>query len=211
MNIETNVQSDVVFRHIVVPHDLTLHADKALQMAGTMAHPQLSRVVLLNVIDPGEVPKDESGDFISEVGELARHRWRLLTFAARRLLPADVKVEVRVLSGNPQDVILEEVQNLGADLLVTTTHPRTGAGYPFHGWSDEHVQSKASCPVLIIPVSEENGASIGMPKLRELETHSLAQYCELSRRLAKESTRRPVFIGYAHLPSSPLGVCEEKP
>jgi nucleotide-binding universal stress UspA family protein len=208
VDIESNVQSDVVFRRILVPHDLTTRADHALRLAGTMAHPQLSKLVLVNVIDPNDVPIKDNRDVESQVSELARDRWRYLKIAAKRVLPADVDVAVRILSGSPQHVILAEALEFGADLLILTTHPRTGAGYPFNGWVDEQIQLQAPCPVLTVPVNEESGDSIALQKLRAVETHSLKQYCALSRRLSKEESHRPVFIGYAHLPSSLSGVCD---
>lgn len=208
MNIESNVKSDVVFRHIIVPHDLTSHADAALHLAATMARPQLSMVVVVNVVDPNEDHENEDIHSVSQVGDLARNRWKLLKFAARRILPPDVKVDVRILSGEPQNALLAEAHEFGADLLIISNHPLTGTGYPFGGCALEQIKSRFPCPVLTVSVSGENGASIGLPKLRELETHSLEQYCALSRRLAKEGTHRPAFIGYSHLPSSPSGVCD---
>jgi nucleotide-binding universal stress UspA family protein len=208
MNIESNVQSDVVFHRIVVPHDLTVRSDKAVEVAGTMAHPLQSQVVLINVIDPSDPHAKGSMYSLSQVGDMARDRWRFLQIAAKRLLPAGVKSDVRILAGNPQNIILSEARKLGADLLIITTHTHAGAGYPFSGWETEHIQRKAPCPVLTIQVSEEDEISLARQEMKKVESHSLKQYCELSRRLSKTSSHRPVYLGYSSLPSNPSGLCD---
>jgi nucleotide-binding universal stress UspA family protein len=207
MNIEANVQSDVVFYRIVVPHDLTERSDRAVQLAGTMAHPLRSEVVLIHAIDPTELREQEALHFMSQAGDPARDRWRFLQTAAKRLLPADVKSEVRIISGDPQSAILTEAQKLGADLLIITTHPLTGVGYPFDGGEIEPVQRRASCPVLTIQVADEDEVSPARQEMKKSETHNLKQYCELSRDLSKKDSHRPVYIGYSHLPANPSGVC----
>jgi len=208
MNIETNVQSDVVFNRIIVPHDLSLRADKAVQMAGTMAHPLRSEVIVIHVIDPNAEGRDEELGFITQMRELSRDRWRHLQIATKRLVPADVKFDVHILSGDPQHVILAEAKKLGADLLIITTHPSRGAGYPFAGGETEIVQKNAPCPVLTVPVSEEEEADFDKQEMRKFQTHSLKQYCDVSRQLSRTTAHRPVYLGYSHLPSSPSGVCE---
>lgn len=208
MNVESNVQSNMVFRHIMVPHDLTVRSDRAVMLAGTMAHPLRSRVILIHVIDSSAGIENEGVHLMSEGADIARNRWKFLTNSAKHLLPADVKSEVRIHSGDPQKVILSEARKLGADLMIITTHPLTGVGYPFHGGNIEHIQQKASCSVLTVQVSEEDEASLVKEEMRKVETHNLRQYCELSRLLSKKDPHRPVYIGYSRLPSNPSGVCD---
>ncbi len=144
---------------------------------------------------------------MSEAGALARERFRLLQIAAKRFLPADVKFDARILSGDPQKEILIEARKLGADLLIITTRPLTGAGYPFSGGKVAPIQEMAPCPVLAIEISEEDEISLAEHEMRKFETHNLRQYCECSRILSKKGSHRPVYIGYSRLPADPLGVC----
>jgi len=48
-------------------------------------------------------------------------------------------------------------------------------------------------------------------ELDQLQPHSLEQYCECCRQLAKFQRHRPAFLGYAILPKGPLGVCHKEP
>jgi nucleotide-binding universal stress UspA family protein len=208
MNIESKIPSDVVFYKIIVPHDLSRRADKAVQMAGTMAHPLHSEVIVMHVIDPTEGFTNEDISSSDQMTDLARDRWRYLQLLAKRVLPADLKVDVRVLSGDPQKIILAETKNVGADLLIITTNPLKGAGYPFLGGETEHIQFKAPCPVLAIPVTDDDEVSLARQASKMVETHSLRQYCEVSRTMAKKTAHRPVYLGYAHVPANPSGLCE---
>lgn len=207
MNVESNAQADRVFNHIVVPHDLTVRSNRAVQLAGTMAHPLRSKVALIHVIDLSDWRGKGLIHFMNEVADLARDRWRFLQIAAKRLLPAEVKFDVRILSGDPQDVILTEARKLGADLLIITAHPLTGAGYPFSGGSVEHIPHQAPCPVLFTQVSEEDEASLVEQEMGDFHPHNLNQSREFSRLLSSKQAYRPVYIGYSRLPASPLGVC----
>lgn len=206
--VESNVQSDVVFHHIVVPHDLTARSNRALELAGTMAHPLRSEVILVNVIDPADPREEEGVNFMSRLGDISRDRWRYLQLTAKRVLPSDVKSDVRIFSGNPHDIILSELETLGADLLIITTHPVTGAGYPFGGGKTDQIIHRASCPVLTVQVSLGDERSRTEMEMKNLQTHSLKQYCDVSRQLARKTSHRPVFLGYAQLPANPLGVCD---
>ncbi|MCE0521288.1 MAG: universal stress protein [Methylacidiphilales bacterium] len=208
MNIKSNVQSDVVFYRIVVPHDLTPRSNKALELAGTMAHPLRSEIVLINVINPNDPSENEEDQLTSHVGDLTQARANFLHFTARQLLPADVKCKVLILAGDPRNAILTESRKLGADLLIITTHPLTGAGYPFQGGNSEHIIHLAPCPVLTVQVPEEREAWQFDREGGAFHPHTFDQYHKLSRQLTMTCSHRPVYIGYSTLPINPSGVCE---
>ena len=180
-----------------------------MEFAGTVAHPFQSEVVLINVIDPSEQREIPQLHFMSQVGAMARDRWKFLQGAAKRLLPANVRFDVRILSGDPQDAVLAEAEKLGADLLIIPTHPVTGAGYPFHGGKAEHILQQAPCPVLTFQVSDEDEVAFVEKETRKVETHNLSQYCDASRELSRKGFHRPVYLGYSTLPANPAGVCDE--
>jgi len=43
---------------------------------------------------------------------------------------------------------------------------------------------------------------------KELQPHSLEQYCELCRRFSNQHRYKATYLGYALLPDYPLGVCQ---
>lgn len=207
MTTAAQIQSPDIFRRIIVPHDLSTRCHKAVEWAAKIANPHFSEVVLVHVIDPKDRPP--SGDALvrGEGGAMARDRWRRLQVIAREFLPAGLKFELHLLSGQPQEVIMNMVQASGGDLLIVTHHPTLGAGYPFHDNDIEKVANLAPCPVLAIPVSVEEEATLADREMNKVQTHNLSQYCDFSRFLARKNPDRPVFIGYSVLPPGPKGVC----
>jgi universal stress protein A len=53
--------------------------------------------------------------------------------------------------GMPVDNIVEKAANEGVDLIVMSTHGRTGLEHMILGSVTEKVVARASCPVLVVP------------------------------------------------------------
>lgn len=61
-----------------------------------------------------------------------------------------VKVEEVVTVGTPHEEIVAQAEKLGVDLIVMSTHGRTGLGHVFVGSVTEQVVRRAHCPVLSV-------------------------------------------------------------
>lgn len=62
----------------------------------------------------------------------------------------NVKLETRVESGDPRDVICEMSQKLGADLLIMGSHGYGVVKRAFLGSVSNYCAQKVKCPVLIV-------------------------------------------------------------
>ena len=62
-----------------------------------------------------------------------------------------VKIRQKVEFGAPQTSILDMAEREGADLIVMSTHGRTGLKHILLGSVTEKVVARAPCPVLAIP------------------------------------------------------------
>jgi nucleotide-binding universal stress UspA family protein len=65
-----------------------------------------------------------------------------------------IAVETSTPEGPPEHAILEAARGWPADLIVMTTHGRTGLGRLVFGSVAEAVLRSAPCPVLLIRVAE---------------------------------------------------------
>ncbi|KAI9107072.1 hypothetical protein K1719_022600 [Acacia pycnantha] len=65
-------------------------------------------------------------------------------------LQPQVKVETKVESGDPRDVICEAAEKLAADVLVMGSHGYGVIKRAFLGSVSNHCAQKAKCPVLIV-------------------------------------------------------------
>ena len=71
---------------------------------------------------------------------------------------ANVDVESEVRRGYPTDEILRAAEEMNADLIVIATHGATGWRRYVFGSVTEKVLHQSSCPVLVTPVREPEGA-----------------------------------------------------
>lgn len=66
-----------------------------------------------------------------------------------------VKFETVIKTGLPVDEICAEAQNQNVDLIVTSTHGRTGFRHVLIGSTAEQIVRRANCPVLVVPSHPE--------------------------------------------------------
>ncbi len=68
----------------------------------------------------------------------------------RRTVDEEVPSEAVLRVGNPHVEIIEAAEELGIDLIILSTHGRTGLAHVFLGSTAERVVRHAGCPVLIV-------------------------------------------------------------
>jgi nucleotide-binding universal stress UspA family protein len=66
-----------------------------------------------------------------------------------------VKFETVIKVGPPVDEICAQVENKDVDLIITSTHGRTGFKHVLIGSTAEQVVRRAHCPVLVVPSHPE--------------------------------------------------------
>jgi nucleotide-binding universal stress UspA family protein len=66
-----------------------------------------------------------------------------------------VKFDTVIKVGLPVDEICAQAQNQDVDLIITSTHGRTGFKHVLIGSTAEQVVRRASCPVLVVPSHPE--------------------------------------------------------
>lgn len=71
---------------------------------------------------------------------------KLVVDEVRREVPTDTLV----LVGSPAVEIIEAARSLPADLIVISTHGRTGLKHVFLGSVAERVVQRAPCPVFVV-------------------------------------------------------------
>ncbi len=63
----------------------------------------------------------------------------------------DVSFQARIEEGHPGETLVKVAEEEGADLIVVSTHGRTGLPHVLVGSTAQHVVRHANCPVLVIP------------------------------------------------------------
>lgn len=127
-----------MFTHILIAHDLRDTADMALCRATQLARQHGAKLTMLHVLDPsqGNREHDEAHQALD----------RSLT---RYALPG---TELRLLAGKPSEVVLQQLQELGCDLLVLGAHHQRHDF--FSGTSLDRIARNCPVPLLLVARNE---------------------------------------------------------
>ncbi|HXV49400.1 MAG TPA: universal stress protein [Candidatus Binatia bacterium] len=136
---------------ILAPTDFSELSAEGLRYACQLAKDTGAALIILNV-----AVVDESNT-VSKT-EMERHRARLDEFVAGRIPIGDAKQNIRkiVVAGQPYGAILDCAGNEGADLIVMSSHGRTGLSRMLIGSVTDKILRGSSCPVLVVPVAHKH-------------------------------------------------------
>jgi nucleotide-binding universal stress UspA family protein len=165
----------MAFKHLLVPTDFSEPANNALHYAVEEAALHQARVTLLHVLPPdthtnvhfvsGEPGPGSPGTFNPEVGghiggtsilahaESVRRDPSEEALTRLRDLAANAfkgTSEAEVAEGHPADTIVRVARERSVDLIVMSTHGRTGLQHVLLGSVAEKVVRLAPCPVLTV-------------------------------------------------------------
>jgi nucleotide-binding universal stress UspA family protein len=125
-----------MFTHFIVPLDGSPESAIAVTQACVIARLTGAGITLLRVYSGGS-PTPESVEYLHtvalECGELSE------------------RIDVAVLAGRPDDVILEQVGERRADLIIMRTRGRSGLSRAVLGSVTESIVKHSPTPVLLLP------------------------------------------------------------
>lgn len=132
---------------ILVPLDGSQTAEAAIPIALRLVHEPKTSLVLVAVANPR--PGQEPAPAEQEVAPIQEARAYLDT-ARAHLMPATEGVVTAVWSGPAAAAIIKAAQSYGADMIVMTTHGRTGRERDMFGSVADAVLRGAPMPVLVL-------------------------------------------------------------
>ena len=130
----------LMFRTIVVPLDGSAQAERALPYARRLAQASRGRLVLVRA----HVPSDKA---VEAERQLSRSELQAAVDGARR---DGFDVEARFVEGRAADVIYEAAGDVRADLIVMSTHGRSGIGRWLYGSVADEVLRRMPVPVVLV-------------------------------------------------------------
>ena len=141
------------FEKIMVPLDGSEFAEAALDPALAIARAMGAEVVLFRVAQP--IPHSgklaEMPDVYDEVVAAAyREAEDYLTALQERLASDRISIEYRSAAGGIARQILDYAAEENIDLMVLSSHGRTGVGRWIHGSVAQKILSSCACSTLIV-------------------------------------------------------------
>lgn len=137
-----------MFKKILVPLDRSPLAEQAIGQAAAIARGAGASIDLVLVHQP--MPFGGFADMPWSEDQWADENRYLTAIADEIRSGADIPVSTVVLRGEPVEMICRRVWDVGADLIVMTSHGRTGLSRSWFGSVADSVIRHASVPVLIL-------------------------------------------------------------
>ena len=139
---------------ILLPTDFSPSAQHMCQQGCALAASEQAQVLLLHVLCSanlafGDIPLPLRAQLANEI--CAEAEQRLKGLAASQTIP----VETLVVWGKPAAAICRIAQERETDLIVMSTHGRTGLAHLFIGSVAERVVRHAPCSVLILRTPQQ--------------------------------------------------------
>jgi len=142
------------FKKILVPTDFSLCSTAGLETAKALAAVFEAKLFLLHSVDLhyyNTNPDYSSYDYPA-VFDAAKSAARAqLEEVVNELTKDGFRVESALEFGHAGAAICQEAEKLGANLIVTSTHGRTGLKHVFLGSTAEYIVRHATSPVLVVP------------------------------------------------------------
>jgi universal stress protein A len=145
-------------RRILVPTDFSDCSRKALEYAIPLARQFGARLLLLHVLPVSYFVGSEFGpvDFPVPEAEWRTSSERELRTLAERTIGSQVPFDTEVRQGQPMVEITACAVESQADLILLSTHGRTGLRHVLVGSVTENVVRYAPCPVLVVREHEHD-------------------------------------------------------
>lgn len=134
---------------ILVPTDFSRNAAQALRYAVPLARQVGGKITLLHVLDWPVIPAT-LGAVMTDEATITGTVKQALDKLAKSSVPADVLDKTLVRIGSAHRDIVEAARGLRMDLIVISTHGRTGWKRALLGNTAERVVRHALCPVLVV-------------------------------------------------------------
>jgi nucleotide-binding universal stress UspA family protein len=154
-----------MFRKILVPLDGSSLAEKALPYATSLAEKYSAELILAQALSPLPVmPVGEFGVLPYDFGPIhAKEEERAIEYlsnAKEKLATQGIPARTAVIKGRSEaDAIVDLAGQEEVDLIVKTTHGRSGLSRWVYGGVATKVLQQAPCPVLLVRIRAEDRSS----------------------------------------------------
>ena len=145
---------------ILCPIDFSEASRGALRYAGAIAEHVGGRLIVLTVDDPLLTSVAAQAGLTSMADESRRELHHAIDEAFTDAPPVARTLDVRVAVGKPAEEILRVAREQDVELLVMSSHGRSGVSKHFFGSTTERVLRSTDVPVLVTPAGAGGGASL---------------------------------------------------
>ena len=141
-----------MYAKVLVPLDGSALAERAIPHAVEIARGTGAEIILLRVVQVplSKYPEAGQKEELNSIRETAAQARAYLDVVAARVRKEGVKVRSEVLEGAADGAILGFAPNEDVDILVMSTHGRTGLSKALMGSVAEQVMHTTKRPVMLV-------------------------------------------------------------
>jgi nucleotide-binding universal stress UspA family protein len=139
-----------MIKKILAPTDFSELSAKGVRYACQLAKEVGAELVIINI-----VTLDESN--LVNKREMEQHRQLLDEFLAVKVaaVGSDITIRKVVEPGQPYSTIVHWAEKEGIDLIVISSHGRSGLSRMVMGSVTAEILKKSPCPVLVVPMERQ--------------------------------------------------------
>jgi nucleotide-binding universal stress UspA family protein len=139
-----------MLKKILAPTDFSDLSARGVRYACQLAKDVGAELIIFNV-----VLLDETNTINKQ--EMEQHRARLYNFVAEKVADAGIGLKIHqvVDAGQPFGSIVDCAEKEGVDLIIMSSHGRTGLSRMLIGSVTDKILRGAPCPVLVVPAKTE--------------------------------------------------------
>jgi nucleotide-binding universal stress UspA family protein len=164
-----------MLKTLVVPLDGSKTAESAIDTAVYLARAFGAKLLLVRVSHLPETMLEAMGpNYYDLESELRQSAEKYLAATARKIDLGD-QLETKILEGHPTERLLEVCESADADLVVMTSHGRSGVERWLLGSVAENFARRSICPVLILRGDSKVTLPLGQKVLVPLDGSELAE------------------------------------
>ena len=142
---------------ILIGVDESPYSDAAVQYVRDLPLPASAEVIVVSavqVVVPAYAEGYIAGAGLGAVDRLLKEETRahsnVVARAGMKLREKGLRIETRVLTGDPGEVLVRMARDEGADLIVVGSHGRSGIARLVLGSVASYVMTHARCSVLVV-------------------------------------------------------------
>jgi nucleotide-binding universal stress UspA family protein len=145
----------ITIKSILCPLDFSDASKNAFRYACEFARSMGSKIYLLHIVEPRPIAADMTLTYIPVEEDLEKAALEDLEPLAQGAREKGIDVQVDVVIGIPSEVILHQIVETDASMLIMGSHGKTGLSRLLMGSVAEGVVRKAKVPVLIVKADEK--------------------------------------------------------
>jgi nucleotide-binding universal stress UspA family protein len=138
-----------IFKRILAPTDLSDLSATGVRYATQLARDVGAELIIFNVMTLDETNTVDKHD-------LERHRTNLDRFVSDKVADVGGNIQIRKIvdAGDAYGAILDCADNEHVDLIIMSSHGRSGLSRMLIGSVTDKLLRAASCPVLVVPAQK---------------------------------------------------------